>query len=120
MHTGENSPIGGQEAILETLVVLSGLEGVLLLQDLVDVFAGEERYFVTSVAIKNTKEGELFGMSFGIFVGRRWHDVEDSRVGVFHADTPALHGRDTVEKTSILTLVGSLKKRKKKLATDFM
>jgi hypothetical protein len=35
-------------------------------------------------------------------------EVENRRVGVLHADAPALHGRDAVDETFILALVGCL------------
>jgi hypothetical protein len=35
-------------------------------------------------------------------------EVQLSRVGIFHADAPALHGRDTEEESVILFFFGSL------------
>jgi hypothetical protein len=40
--------------------------------------------------------------------------VKNGCVGIFHADTPALHGRETIDTTLISTLGRGLEKRKRK------
>lgn len=92
VHTVENGAVGSQKAVLETLGKLSSLEGLLLKDDVVKIVAREEGDLVATVAVVNAEEGE--GDVNGA-AGGGLH-VEYGRVGVLHADAPALHGGDTV------------------------
>lgn len=103
-HTVKNGAVCSQEAVLESLGIVARLEGILIENDVVDVFAGEQCNLVAAMTVKNTEEGKRnVDRSAG-----RGFQVEHSRVRVFHADAPALHGGDAVDKSFILALVGSL------------
>lgn len=110
--TVENRPVGSEEAVLEALRVVTSLEGILLHNDLVYVLAREKRDFVSSVAVEDAEKGQLPGVLLGC-VGSRVSEVELGRVGVLHADAPALHGGQAVDESVILALVGSLGKKKR-------
>jgi hypothetical protein len=102
----ENCMVGGKETVLEALGVVASLEGLLVHYDVVDVLAGKEGNLVAAVSVKDAEKGLLVGGGLGL-VGRG-DEVKDSRVGVLHADAPALHGGDSVEELFILALVGRL------------
>lgn len=113
--TVENGAIGGEEAILETLSVVAGLEGVLLEDDVGNFVAGEEGNLVAAMAVEDAKEGELVlgrvgGSTIGgsVDFGAGADEVEQGRVGILHADTPTLHGGHAVCESVILALVGRL------------
>lgn len=95
-HTVQNGPVGRQKAVLQSLLVVAGLERLLLRHDVVDVVAGEEGDLVATVPVEDTEEGE-FGRVFLGGLGVVGQQVEHRRVRILHAYAPALHGRQAIE-----------------------
>lgn len=110
-HTVEDGPIGSEEAVLETLSVISGLEGILLQNDIVDIRSGEQRNLITTMAVKNAKERELRVVNL-LPISTRGFEVEYGSVGILHANAPALHGRYTPQKSVILALCRGLGRKR--------
>jgi hypothetical protein len=106
--TTQNGPVNGQEAVLETLLQVSLLEGLLLGDDAVQVLARVYGYLVAAVSVVDTKVREpLVGICRLAAVGSRLQ-VEQAGVGVLHADPPALHRRRAEDKGVAFAAFGFL------------
>ncbi len=99
--TVQYRPVCRQETVLQSLLVIARLECLLLRDDIVEMFAGKEGNFVAAMAIEDSKKGKLVRVCLRR-LGIVGEQVEYRGVGVFHADTPALHGRDAIEQSVIL------------------
>lgn len=80
-----------------------------------EVLPSEQRYLISTVAIIYTEEGQTLSRIGRFLIGRSRVfrvKVEDGGVSIFHADTPALHGRDTIDTALISTLGRGLENRK--------
>lgn len=114
-RTAQYGPINGEEAILERLLKVLLLERLLLGDDIVQVFARVQRNLVASVAIVDTKEGysDICVGGLELFIALECLQVEDGGVGVFHADSPTLHGADAEDDSIILAFVRVLCRSKR-------
>lgn len=106
-HTLKNSPVGSQKAVLERLFEVTVRKSRLLGQDLMNVLAAEESYFITSVTIVDAKE------AYTLILGLRRRvlgvlEVEDGSVRVLHGDPPALHARKAVDEPIISAIFSEL------------
>lgn len=103
--TAENGPIGGEEAVLQSLFYVALLERVLLRYDLVEVVAGVDGYLVAAVAVVDTEEAQAKvgrgGFAFLALSAIRL-EVKHAGVRILHADAPSLHRRDSVDDAVIL------------------
>jgi hypothetical protein len=59
------------------------------------------------MTVENAEEGELGRVNLRVEIGASG-EIKHGGVRILHADTPALHGGDTVDESVILALVGSL------------
>ena len=57
------------------------------------------------MSVKDSEEGQPVSGRVCLLAAKQ---VEDRNVGIFHANTPALHGRHAVDKSIIAALFGSL------------
>lgn len=64
-RTVEYCAVGGEEAVLERLLVVARLERILLCDDVVDVLACEEGNLVATMTIEDAEEGEPLGVVLG-------------------------------------------------------
>ena len=112
--TCENCPIGGQEAILERLLVVLFLECIGLCNELVQVLARKICDFISTVPIIYPKKAQsIFGFRWFEFLTYFLSlQIENSGVGILHADAPALHGRDAEGDAVILARIGDLEHQK--------
>lgn len=66
------------------------------------------------MSVKDSEKGQPVRVRLGVVV--RWGEVQLSRVSVFHADAPALHGGHAVDESVILALFGSLEVMKRDMS----
>lgn len=107
-HTTEDGSVGREEGVLESLLVVAGLEGVLLQENVVHVLASELCDFISTVAVENAKEGEASTMLL-VLLAIGLQKGQDGTVGILHADAPALHGRHAIEHAVIFAFGRLLK-----------
>lgn len=106
-RTVEDGPVCCEKAVPEPLSVVTSLEAILIHDDAMYIVASKKCDLFSPVAVENAKKGQSDRLGLGVVAGE-FAEVENSRVGVLHADAPALHGGQPVEKSVILALVGSL------------
>lgn len=99
-HTAQDGSVGGQETVLQSLLVVARLERILLRDDTVDVLAGVYGDVAAAVAIEDAEEGELARVLLGS-LGVVFEQIQHCGVGIFHAYAPALHGRQAVDEPLI-------------------
>ena len=111
-RTFQDGTIGRQKAVLQSLLDIAGFKGLLLCDNLMDIISREQGYFVATMPVVYTEESQTFvGVGLLLLLIRELRlQVEDSGMGVFHTNPPALHGRNAIDAAFILTLGGSLKK----------
>lgn len=84
-----------------------------------EVLPSEQRYLVSTVAIIYTKEGQTLGRIGRFRIAGTvvfCVEVKNGCVGILHADTPALHGRDTIDTALISTLGRGLNRKTKRVS----
>lgn len=64
-RTVEYCAVGGEEAVLERLLIVACLERILLCDDVVDVLACKEGDLVAAVTVEDAEEGEPLGVVLG-------------------------------------------------------
>lgn len=90
-HTAQNGAVSSEEAVLEGLFYVALLEGLLFCYDFVQVLARVDGDLVAAVTVVYAKEGQsLVGLG-GLTAVNSGLQIEDARVGILHADAPALH-----------------------------
>lgn len=108
-RTTQDSSVGGEEAVLERLLVIVLFKGLLSCHDLVEVLASEDGDLVSSMSVVYAKEADpclLISGRAGFFaVGLQ---VQDASMRILHAYPPSLHRRDTIYNSVVLTAVRSL------------
>jgi hypothetical protein len=91
LHTAQNGAVSSEEAVLEGLFDVALLEGLLFCYNLVQVLACVDGYLVAAMTVVYTEESQsLVGLG-GLTAVESGLQIEDTRVGIFHADAPALH-----------------------------
>jgi hypothetical protein len=90
-HTTENSAVGGQKAVLESLFQVALLVGFLFCDDVVQLLASEDGYLIAAVSVVDTEVSQALVGLGGLAALGGCLQVEETGVCVLHANAPALH-----------------------------